>query len=119
VTHFLRPRFFDDIVPERLPGSQRMWTLASGAAEMAVAATIAVPRTRRTGALLAGGLFLAVWPANFKMAFDWSGRSLLERSLAYGRLPLQLPLVYWAWRVWRVPKGSEVVVQSARSRRSV
>jgi len=34
--HFLRPRFFDEIVPESLPGSSRMWTFVSGGFELAV-----------------------------------------------------------------------------------
>ena len=99
--HFLRPKFFDEIVPASLPGGQRVWTLGSGGAELATALAVAIPITRRHGSLLAGLLFMAVWPANFKMAFDWHDRPLLQRSLAWGRLPLQLPLVYWAWRVRR------------------
>ena len=101
VMHFVTPAFFDKIVPESLPGSQRLWTLISGAAELGVGATVIVPRSRRVGATLAGLLFLAVWPANFKMAFDWGDRSAGERALAYGRLPLQLPLIYLAWIVRR------------------
>jgi hypothetical protein len=35
------------------------------------------------------------------MAIDWSDRSLAERLAAYGRLPLQIPMVVWALRVRR------------------
>ncbi len=45
VTHFLRPRGYDRIVPAGLP--PRITTLASGVAELAVAAGLAVPATRR------------------------------------------------------------------------
>lgn len=100
LAHFLRPSFFDKIVPESLPGSQRMWTLVSGGAELVAALTVAVPRTRRRGSMLAGLIFLAVWPANFKMACDWRERPPLQRWLAYGRLPLQLPLLGLARQVW-------------------
>ena len=99
--HFLRPSFFDPLVPESLPGTQRMWTYGSGVAELAVAAAVAVPRTRRAGGLAALLLFVAVWPGNIKMAIDWSDRSIGERAIAYLRLPLQLPLFYWAWKVRR------------------
>ena len=109
VGHFVRPKFFDPLVPEVLPGSQRLWTLVSGAAEGAVAVAVALPRTRRHGALVAALLFLAVWPANFKMALDWSSRPIAQRALAYGRLPLQLPLVYWAWKVHRSHRAGEAV----------
>ncbi|NMH97131.1 hypothetical protein [Pseudonocardia acidicola] len=100
-THVVAPRFFDRIVPDQLPGSARFWTLASGAAELGVAAAVAAPRTRRPGGLAAAALFAAVFPANVKMARDWSDRSAPERTIAYARLPLQIPLILWALRVRR------------------
>ena len=99
--HVLTPAPFDAVIPGLLPGTPRFWTLASGAAELAVAAAVAVPRTRRLGGLAAAWLFVAVFPANVKMAVDWSDRSAAERAVAYGRLPLQVPLVWWALRVRR------------------
>ncbi|MFC4949407.1 hypothetical protein [Pseudonocardia sp. GCM10023141] len=99
--HFLAPRQFDAIVPAQLPGSPRLWTQVSGAAELGIGAAVALPRTRRWGALAAAGLFVAVFPANVKMAVDWSQRSVPARAVAYGRLPLQLPLILWALRVRR------------------
>jgi Predicted membrane protein len=95
------PGFFDAIVPEQLPGSARFWTLASGVAEPGVAAAVAVPRTRRCGGLAAAALFVAVFPANIKMAIDWSDRSTAEQALAWGRLPLQVPLVLLALKTRR------------------
>ncbi|MGW1837424.1 hypothetical protein [Streptomyces sp. NPDC002067] len=91
--HFALPRPFDALVPRRLPGSARTWTYASGAAELAVAAAVALPRTRRAGALAAAGLFVAVLPANVKMARDWRHRPAPLKALAYGRVPAQLPLI--------------------------
>ncbi len=101
VTHFASPAFYDPLVPTQLPGSTRFWVLASGVAELGVAALVAVPRTRRFGGLAAVVLFVAVFPANVKMAVDWSDRSPRERAIAYGRLPLQIPLVLWARKVRR------------------
>ncbi len=101
VLHFAVPAPFDAIIPEQLPGTARTWTHLSGTAELMVAALIAVPRTRRLGGLLAALLFVAVFPANVKMAIDWSDRSAWMRALAYGRLPLQIPLVLWAVLVYR------------------
>lgn len=99
VTHVVSPAFYDAIVPTQLPGTARFWTLASGVAELGVAALVAVPRTRRLGGLAAAALFVAVLPANIKMAVDWSDRSAREQAIAYGRLPLQIPLVLWALKV--------------------
>ena len=101
ILHFAFPAQVDAIVPAQLPGSARTWTHLSGAAELVIAALIAVPRTRRLGGLLAALLFVAVFPANVKMAIDWSDRPAWMRALAYGRLPLQIPLVLWAVLVYR------------------
>jgi uncharacterized membrane protein len=104
VMHFRKPEFFDPLVPDQLPGGARAWTYASGVAELAVAAAVAVPATRRAGGLAAAGLFTAVFPGNLKMAYDWRGRSAAERAVAYGRLPLQVPLVLWALKVRRAAR---------------
>lgn len=97
--HFRVPGFYDRIVPPALPGPARAWTYGSGLVELGVAAMVAVPRTRSRGALLATLLFIAVFPANIQMAVD--AATVKERAIAYGRLPLQIPLVIWAWRVKR------------------
>ena len=97
--HFLIPGPFDTIVPRRLPGSRRSWTYASGAAELAVAVTLIHPRSRRFGGLAAAALFAGVFPANVKMAMDWRHASPAKRAIAYGRLPLQIPLIVWAGKV--------------------
>ena len=101
VLHLVAPAPFDKIVPRSLPGTPRFWTLASGIAELGVAAAVAAPRTRRLGAAAAAGLFVAVFPANVKMARDRSDRSLPARAVAWARVPLQLPLIGWAMAVRR------------------
>ena len=106
VTHFLRPKPYDMIVPKSLPGSARTWTQVSGAAELALAAAVAIPATRRTGALLTAGLFVAVFPANVKMAYDWRHKPAALKAAAYGRLPVQVPLVLWALKVGRSARAS-------------
>jgi uncharacterized membrane protein len=99
--HFARPKPFDRIVPRALPGSPRTWTYVSGVAELAVAAALLSPRTRRLGGLAAAGLFAGVFPANVKMAIDWRHADPVPRAIAYGRLPLQIPLVLWGLKVAR------------------
>lgn len=102
VTHFLRPRGYDRIVPDVLP--PRLTTLASGAAELGIATGLAVPATRRAAGWAAAALFLAVFPANLKMAgdlLDSPRSSRTMRLVSVLRLPLQAPLVAWAVRVGR------------------
>ncbi|GAA2938067.1 hypothetical protein [Streptomyces enissocaesilis] len=99
--HVVAPRQFDAIVPRTLPGSPRAWTHASGVAELLLAAGIAVPRTRRASAVAAACFFAGVFPANVKMAYDWRHKPAPLKALAWGRLPLQVPLVLWAARTGR------------------
>ncbi|MEV6182726.1 hypothetical protein ACIHAR_33710 [Streptomyces sp. NPDC052016] len=96
VAHFAAPRTFDAIIPRALPGSPRTWTYASGVAELALAAGVALPRTRKAAALATGAFFVGVFPANVQMALDWRHRPAPLKAAAFGRLPLQVPLVLWA-----------------------
>lgn len=96
--HFLHPRIYDRMIPEVL-GAPRVWTLASGAAELASGVLLAVPRTKRWGAWAATAVFVAVFPANIDAALKggmpargWLG----SPQVAWLRLPLQLPLIWWA-----------------------
>lgn len=99
VMHFVKPGFFDAIVPKALPGSARSWTYASGVAELAVAGALARPSTRRLGGLAAAALFVAVLPANVQAAVD--ARTTAEKAVTWIRLPLQVPLVRWALKARR------------------
>ncbi|MGO1926072.1 MAG: DoxX family protein [Brachybacterium tyrofermentans] len=105
VLHFARPAPFDSIVPPALPGPARNYTCASGAAELSIAALLAVPRTRRLGGIAAAVLFVAVFPANLQMAYDWRGVRSAKRAIALGRLPLQGVLIAQALHVARRGSG--------------
>jgi uncharacterized membrane protein len=99
VQHFVNPTFFDDIVPPWLPPGERFWTYVSGVAELVIGAMLLIPRYRRHGALAAIALFIAVYPANIYMVWDWRDRELSERLVSYGRLPLQFVIIWLAWKV--------------------
>lgn len=99
-THFAWPKPFDAIVPAELPGSARFYTYASGVAEVATGGLLLVPRTRRVGGLVAALLFVAVFPGNLNsVRLYWSKPWLRLAMIA--RLPLQIPMVTTALRVWR------------------
>lgn len=101
VLHFVQPEPFDKLIPPRLPGSARAWTYGSGVAELAVAALLAVPRTRRIGGYAAAALFVGVYPGNLQMAWDWRRRPAQYQAISLGRLPMQADLVRRALRVAR------------------
>jgi uncharacterized membrane protein len=102
VSHVAVPRVYDQIVPRRL-GNARAWTLASGIAELACAAGLAVPRTRRTAALASAALFVGVYPANVNQAVlaHRNRATTAVRAASLVRLPMQVPLVIWALRLAR------------------
>jgi uncharacterized membrane protein len=101
ITHFAAPEFFDEIVPPWLPPSPRFWTYASGVAEVIIGPALIWRRTRRRAALAAVALFIAVYPANLYMAWDWRDRELSERIVSWVRLPFQFVFIWLAWRVHR------------------
>ena len=74
----------------------------SGVAELACAAGLAHPASRRPAGLASALVLLGVFPGNLKMAVDASRtRSTKFKAIAYGRLPLQLPLIGIALRAGR------------------
>ncbi len=105
LVHFLRPQTFDEIVPSQVPGTARQVVCVSGMAELACALLVALPKTRRLGGYASAALFVGVFPGNLKMAADGGvpgGRGFAStKAFAYGRLPLQLPLVLLGLRVGR------------------
>jgi uncharacterized membrane protein len=101
VLHFAAPKPFDSIVPAELPGEARYYTHASGVAEMVTGGMLLVPRTRRLGALAAVALFVSVFPANVNMVRLWKDKPLPLRLAAIARLPLQIPMITQAIKVYR------------------
>jgi hypothetical protein len=104
VMHIVNPKFFDALIPHFLPLSARFWTISSGVAEIAIGLVVINAKTTPAGALLAALLFIAVFPGNLYMAWLWRHRSFWEQIIAYGRLPLQIPLILWALSIWRSRK---------------
>ncbi|MET7282472.1 DoxX family protein [Kribbella sp. NPDC005582] len=99
--HFVKPEPFEKIVPKRLPRKKEL-VYASGAAELACAAGLLHPRTRRLAGLASAGLLVAVFPANVQMAADVQRKgSSQAKAMAWARLPLQLPLIRWALKASR------------------
>lgn len=101
--HLVRPHVFYAALPRWLPGGRRAWALGSGVAELACAGLLAVPSTRRLGGLATAALFVGVFPGNVHMVR--TARTPRARLVTVLRLPLQVPLVWWAWRVVRRSGG--------------
>jgi uncharacterized membrane protein len=99
--HFLRPKFFEAIVPPGVPVKESV--VVSGVAEIAGAVAILHPTSRRFGRWWLLGLLLAVFPANIHMAVNPEqipGLDLkkMPRWALWARLPLQPLAMLWVWR---------------------
>ena len=105
ITHFTNPAFYDAIVPRWMPGKPRVWTYASGVAELVCAALMLRPQTRRAGGWASLVTILAVWPANWQVALDGGVADaqppMDSAAVAWARLPLQLPMLWGALNVAR------------------
>ncbi|TDE97673.1 hypothetical protein EXU48_04555 [Occultella glacieicola] len=104
LTHLIRPRTFDAIVPRTLPGPARAWTIGSGLTELVLAGAVWNRRTRRVAGLASAAFLVAVFPANVRTVRILRGRSARARAIAWARLPLQVPLVMLALRAAADPR---------------
>ena len=99
--HLVKPEVYEPLMPSWVPAHREV-ILGSGVAELACAAGLAVPATRRLAGWASVVLLLGVYPGNVKMAVDASRtRSTRFKAIAYGRLPLQLPMIRAALRAAR------------------
>ena len=104
--HFVRPRFFEAIVPPAIEGQKKEVVAISGYAEIAGAAMVLHPATRRLGRWWLLALLIAVFPANIHMAVSpeqIKGLDLrkIPRWALWARLPLQPLAMVWVWRATR------------------
>ena len=120
VLHFVVPGPYRRIVPAPLASWRAELVGMSGAAEIACGALLSVPSTRRFGASATAALFVALFPANVQMAIDSRvGSDGLSTGavLAWLRLPLQAPLVWWALSFRDDPRvtpvGAAAMIESA------
>jgi uncharacterized membrane protein len=100
--HFIIPASYVGIMPPWLPWHRGLVYL-SGALEIAGGIGLLIPRTRRAAGIGLVLLLIAVWPGNLQMllAARAADEPLWHQALLWLRLPLQLALIWWAWRASR------------------
>ena len=102
VMHFVKPDFYEAIMPDYLPAHREL-VYASGVAEIAGGLGTLHPRTRRVASWWSIATLLAVFPANVDMALhpeqykDVPGGAVA----LYARLPLQALFIAWAYAAGR------------------
>lgn len=95
IVHLVNPAAFLWLMPPLLPYPIAL-IMISGVAEMAAALLIVTKA--RFAPHLAVAVLIAVWPANWWFAIDALTNNPDLALLAWLRIPLQLPLIWWAWK---------------------
>jgi uncharacterized membrane protein len=98
ILHFVVPKGYARTVPRSLPAPFAI-VYISGLAEILGGAGLLYEPVARAAAWGLVALFVAVFPANVNMAVNRIGFSPKPANpvVMWARLPLQIPLIYWAW----------------------
>ena len=97
IWHFVHPATYLAIMPPWLPQPLAL-IYVSGVFEILGGLGLLPARTRRIAGWGLLALLVAVFPANLYMALIHEQLGI-PGWIAWGRLPLQLPLMWWVWRV--------------------
>lgn len=102
IMHFVVPHYYEAIVPSYLPAHTTLVAL-SGVAEIAGGVGLLIPSLRSAAGIGLIALLIAVFPANLEMLrlYRERGVSSGSEALLWLRLPLQLLLIWWAWKLSR------------------
>ena len=95
ILHLINPSAFLFLLPEWTPEPILLIYL-SGIAELASAVGLVLRKD--WGRYLTVATLLGVWPANWWFAIDALSVDPMLAVVAWLRLPLQIPLIVWAWR---------------------
>ena len=95
ILHLVNPESFLWLMPPFLPYPIEL-ILVSGVAELAAALLIVLRSI--VAPYMAVAVLIAVWPANWWFAIDALSSDPDLALWAWLRIPLQLPLIWWAWK---------------------
>lgn len=100
VNHFRNPQFYLRMMPPLLPRHQLLVDI-SGILEIVGGVGLLFPAVRAHAGWGLIALLLAIFPANIYMALHPELFPEISRLALMARLPLQLPLMAWAYWVSR------------------
>lgn len=98
VLHLVSPQGFLWLMPPEL-GEQLNLSLVYVSGVVELTCVLGLLMKWRWAPALTVLTLLAVWPANIWYAFDQLGSGNTALTIAaWVRLPLQIPLIWWAWK---------------------
>jgi len=96
VLHFVFTPVYVRIMPPYLPDPVLLVQI-SGVCEILGGLGLLIPSTRQLAAWGLVALLVAVLPANVQMALDHAQWPGIPEWVLWARIPLQAPVIYWAW----------------------
>jgi len=102
VLHVLLTPIYQSIMPSFLPHS-RLLVQISGVCEILGGLGLIFPITQQAAAWGLVALLVCVLPANVQMALHPKLWPSVPAWALWARVPLQLPLILWAWLYTRTP----------------
>lgn len=96
VLHFVKSGSYVATMPPYLPNPLLLVQI-SGIAEILGGVGLLLPQTRQAAAWGIIALLVAVLPANINMAMDRAHFAAISAWVLWARVPLQLPMMWWAW----------------------
>ncbi len=97
VNHFRNPRLYLKIIPPYF-NNPKLLNFASGIAEIVLGLALCIPYCTTLASWGIITLLIAVFPANIYMLQNQKASMGLPKWILFLRLPLQLGLLYWAYR---------------------
>jgi uncharacterized membrane protein len=117
IAHFIAPATYLAIMPPYIPWSAAL-VAVSGAAEILGGLGVCFRSTRRAAGWWLMALLIAVFPANIQAISSGMvvGDRVIPEWMLWARLPVQLLLIIWVWRVClrRTPERSKRMLRSNR-----
>jgi uncharacterized membrane protein len=95
--HFLHPQSYARIIPPYLPAHLLLVHISGACEILGGLGLLFHPPIRPFAAWGLVALLIAVMPANIYMATDHAIYPTIPVWALYLRLPMQLPLIWWAW----------------------
>ena len=96
ILHFVLAPNYVAIMPHYVP-LPALLVQISGIAEILGGIGLLFPQTRQAAAWGIIALLVAVLPANINMALNHENWLGIPPWVLWARVPLQLPLIWWAW----------------------
>jgi uncharacterized membrane protein len=95
--HFLIPQTYVRIMPPYIPAHLLLVHISGACEILGGLGLVFSPPIRSLAAWGLVALLITVMPANIYMATDHASYPSIPAWALYLRLPLQLPLIWWAW----------------------